>query len=192
MKDKNELNKLNKLNNKKYGVYVGRFCPLHINHEKIIRELIKDFGYDGSLVVIGSSNAPLTKRNIFTYSDRKGFIKKLFPDVRVTGMPDFGNVPRWLEAFDDMLNLAGMTPDNTLYYGGSKEDLDYFIHDRRDVLIFDRMSGDKGGLSATKVREYLKCGEEREITKTINPMLIKEVKDIFKIRRRELIETEAK
>ncbi|MFH0780034.1 MAG: hypothetical protein V1928_04230 [Parcubacteria group bacterium] len=33
-----------------FGVFVGRFCPVQIGHETIIKKMIKDYGIDNCLI----------------------------------------------------------------------------------------------------------------------------------------------
>jgi len=176
----------------KYGVYVGRFCPVHANHEQVIREMLREFGYQKSLVVIGSSNAPATMRNIFNYSDRRHFLKTIFPKLRVVGLPDYNHVPRWLEALDDVLLLAGINPEEAVYYGGCAEDIAYFIENKREVKILDRHAGKYVKMSATLVRGLLAEGRPSKAKKYLNPLVRNEVERRFKERYHELMTAEVR
>ena len=65
----------------KIGIYLGRFQPLHINHEKIIKQMINDFGYDNSILIIGSAHTN-DERNPYSLDDRIKMIKNSFPDIK--------------------------------------------------------------------------------------------------------------
>lgn len=60
-------------------VFIGRFQPLHAGHQEVIeraRELSKNV-----LVLVGSAGVARSTRNPFTYEERRGLIKTIFPDV---------------------------------------------------------------------------------------------------------------
>ena len=76
----------------KYGIFVGRVCPLHLGHQKIIQKMIDDCGVDNCLMLIGSSNAPLSWRVLFPYMRRRNWVKRIFKQLKVIGIPDC--VPR--------------------------------------------------------------------------------------------------
>jgi hypothetical protein len=180
MKDNNNRIEL------KYGVYVGRFCPVHIKHERVIGKMLEKYGNKNSLVIVGSCNSHQNFRNIFNYSDRKYFLKSIFPELRVVGMPDYGNVPRWLEALDDILRLAGINPKEVEYFGGSAEDVSYFIDDGRKVAILNRHKGEYPDLSATFIRNCLRDRKYQEAGKYLNRKACTDIKNRFRERYRDL------
>ncbi|MCK7614297.1 NUDIX domain-containing protein [Roseibium sediminicola] len=59
-----------------YGVFVGRFQPLHIGHEAVIRAALKQV--DTLIVLIGSSAQARTPRNPFTHEERAEMFAKVF------------------------------------------------------------------------------------------------------------------
>ena len=42
---------------KKFGVYCGRFNPMHTGHGAVVRDMIIQFGIENCMLVIGSCNA---------------------------------------------------------------------------------------------------------------------------------------
>ncbi|QQS23155.1 hypothetical protein IPM19_01140 [bacterium] len=60
----------------KHAYIVGRMCPMHLGHRRLIRSMIDEFGYRNSLLLIGSCNEPQSYRNIFDYIQRRSFVKK--------------------------------------------------------------------------------------------------------------------
>lgn len=137
-----------------YGVYVGRFSPIHKGHEKIIRKMIENHGVERSLIIIGSSNNGFSLRHFFSYKERRAFILSEFPDVRLVGLPDYHRDDIWLLALDDILRLSNIDPRMVTYYGGSEEDVRFFIADKRSCEIVNRFEADIE-ISATKVRDCL-------------------------------------
>ena len=59
-----------------YGVFIGRFQPLHIGHEYVIREALKSTRK--LIVLIGSANIARDMRNPFTYDERVEMIRTAF------------------------------------------------------------------------------------------------------------------
>jgi bifunctional NMN adenylyltransferase/nudix hydrolase len=51
-----------------YGVYIGRFQPLHIGHEAVIREALTKV--ETLIVVIGSAGIAPNPVNPFTFEQR--------------------------------------------------------------------------------------------------------------------------
>jgi bifunctional NMN adenylyltransferase/nudix hydrolase len=63
-----------------YGVYIGRFQPFHIGHEKIARQLLNTC--KNIVFVIGSASSPRTIKNPFSYEERCELIRKALEDVK--------------------------------------------------------------------------------------------------------------
>lgn len=93
------------------GFFVGRLNPIHVGHEQVINYMIEACGPDNSTIVIGSSNTPTSMRHFFSYSERRNFIKSLYPDIRIIGIPDFNSDEEWLVALDDLIDSLGRTGD---------------------------------------------------------------------------------
>jgi bifunctional NMN adenylyltransferase/nudix hydrolase len=59
-----------------FGVFIGRFQPLHIGHEHMIRHALERV--DRLIVLVGSANVARNPRNPFTYADRLAMIQSAF------------------------------------------------------------------------------------------------------------------
>ncbi len=59
-----------------FGVYIGRFQPLHIGHEHVIRQALEQVKC--LIVLVGSANVARDPRNPFTYEERAGMIRSTF------------------------------------------------------------------------------------------------------------------
>jgi bifunctional NMN adenylyltransferase/nudix hydrolase len=59
-----------------FGVFIGRFQPLHIGHEHVVREALSRT--DHLIVLIGSANVARDPRNPFTYEERLAMFRKAF------------------------------------------------------------------------------------------------------------------
>lgn len=167
------------------GIYMGRFCPIHIGHMRIINSLINLYGYDNSLVFIGSCNAPISFRVLFTYADRRRWIKRLYPQLKVMGMPDVPeNDNVWMQLVDDAIDCAfPFGSQNRVFFGGSQEDIEFFYESGKQIQIVDR---DQVPVSATNIRQLLLL--ENDITKFVDPRIANEVQDIFRKRLKLLDE----
>ncbi len=161
-----------------FGVFIGRMCPIHLGHEAVIRMMLEKCGIKKSLIIIGSSNAPLSWRQTFSYVERRAFIKKIFPEIKVVGLPDYFQDEIWLTALDDLLVVAGFDLKKTVFFGGSAEDLRWFVRKGRKIKIIDRSLGKESPkISATEVRKALlyHC----DLKGLVNDIIIQDVKAVF-------------
>lgn len=67
-----------------FGVFIGRFQPLHIGHEHVIREALSRVGH--LIVLIGSANVARDPRNPFTYAEREAMFRACFPQETANGL----------------------------------------------------------------------------------------------------------
>ncbi len=162
----------------KHGVYVGRFNPVHLGHVKVIKAMLERFGPDRSLLVIGSSNTPQSLRHFFTYDERKGLIRKIFPDLKMVGLPDYHDDKVWLSALEDILNVAGFPLSETVFFGGSQEDVRFFEDEKYNTHLMNRFEGDHARISATEVRDALLMS--RELEALVHPAVKDDLAKMFK------------
>lgn len=59
-----------------FGVFIGRFQPLHVGHEHVIRQALEQVGR--LIVLVGSANVARDPRNPFTFTERKAMIRSAF------------------------------------------------------------------------------------------------------------------
>ena len=59
-----------------FGVFIGRFQPLHIGHEHVIRQAMEQV--KTLIVLVGSANIARDPRNPFTYAEREAMIRSAF------------------------------------------------------------------------------------------------------------------
>lgn len=66
---------------KKYdlAVFIGRFEPLTLGHEKVIQEALKQA--DAVAILIGSAGGNRSHRNPWLYSERQEMLRKAFPEA---------------------------------------------------------------------------------------------------------------
>jgi bifunctional NMN adenylyltransferase/nudix hydrolase len=59
-----------------FGVFIGRFQPLHIGHEHVIARALEQV--DRLIVLVGSASQARDPRNPFTYAEREGMLRSAF------------------------------------------------------------------------------------------------------------------
>ncbi len=59
-----------------FGVFIGRFQPLHLGHEHTIRHALSKV--DRLIVLVGSANIARNPRNPFTYDERVAMLRSAF------------------------------------------------------------------------------------------------------------------
>jgi len=111
---------------KSIGIFVGRCQPLHLGHKQIIDKMIEDCGIENSLVILGSTNEHNTANNPFTFEQRIEMIKKVWPDILVTGIDDEDKDNEWLLEFRMLLDLV---------YIHETEDLDFTLYCGEDSYV---------------------------------------------------------
>jgi hypothetical protein len=162
-----------------HGFFIGRLNPIHIGHEQVIDHMIETHGIDNSAVVIGSSNAETSMRHFFSYVERRAFIKTLYPELDVVGLPDYKGDAPWLQALDDIIEFKygqGSAPQAE-FFGGSEEDVGFFLAAGRRVRILNRYDGTTPKISASEVRDSLL--HERPLEGLLNPKIACQVAELF-------------
>ena len=162
----------------KYGIFVGRCAPLHLGHQKIIQKMIDDCGVNNCLMLIGSSNTPLSWRVLFPYMRRRNWVERIFKQLKVIGIPDcVNNDTEWFMMLDDYITsvFPEARKEDIIFYGGKQEDVIFFYsHENRSVEIVNRY---ELPISASQVREMLLLN--LDISTVVDPRIAKEVKEVF-------------
>ena len=115
---------------KMYNIYLGRFCPLHNEHLKIIRELENK---ENSLILIGSATTT-NRKTPYPYSVRYSWIKSnLIPNskIKILPLPDIKSNIEWIillmTTIINTFNIKDL--DNKLeFHCGSNNDIKDIIH----------------------------------------------------------------
>lgn len=165
----------------KIGVFVGRLSPPHIGHQRIIDRMIEERGIENCVCFLGSSVSPMTWRNLFNYNERCKWVKILYPNLRVVGIPDTidNNNYMWCDMLEDYIAAIFPTNSGILYYSGSKIDAAFYhkegvLHKKRETRIIDRSIID---VSASKIRHRLEKG--KSIKGLVDKLIIEDVTTIF-------------
>lgn len=161
------------------AVLVGRFNPVHLGHIEVIKSAIATFGEENCILIIGSQNHPMTLRHFFSFNERLGFLKLLFPDIKISGLPDFESDKDWVSALDNMLETTfGKQNLDFIYYGGCEEDISFFVDIGRTTKILNRFDGTTPKVSATEVRDALIL--DRPLEGLLPESISEKVRETFK------------
>ena len=154
--------------NKKYkvGLYVGRFQPIHIGHESIIRRMLLEC--ERVIIAVGSAQESGTERNPFSLEQRADLISNIFYRERIEGrlkiMPledreNPSNDASWGDyVFQKVYRRFYIFPD-AVYEGEEVERNTWY--DNLDVTIVKVPRSDIP-VSATELRALIKNREYTE------------------------------
>lgn len=159
------------------GVYIGRLNPIHLGHEAVIKEMLGQFGAENCLLILGSSTSSFSQRHFFSFGERKNFVKKIFPELEIFGLPDFPTDEQWLFELDKLLLGKNFDPKDTVFFGGCEQDLVWFLETERQCQILNRFDGTTPIVSATQIRHLLASNEP--VDHFLNPLIVNEVKNLF-------------
>ena len=162
------------------GIYMGRFSPIHIGHEAVIEKMLEKYGEVRSLILIGSINNPISARHLFSYKERRDFIKTLYPNLDIIPLPDHDSDEEWLAMLRDILRSFTFHDKSIEFFAGSKEDVQFLIDNGFKCTIIDRYDGTTPPISATQVRNALANNES--LDGLVNPKLHDLIRSTHKVR----------
>ena len=81
------------------ALFIGRFQPFHHGHYEVIKKLLKL--HEELIIVIGSSESPISEKNPFTADERKLMIIRSFNEselsrITIAFVPDINDHSRWV------------------------------------------------------------------------------------------------
>jgi nicotinic acid mononucleotide adenylyltransferase len=137
----------------KVNVLVGRMSPMHYGHIRLIKQMTTD-NDSKNIIFLGSSNSPLSFRNIFSYNERKYFLNKIIPEnIHILPIADMSDDRHWKECLYDTLKLIA-EPEEITFYTGSEKDIYYFeLHRNSKIVIVDRE--EINNISSTQLRNIM-------------------------------------
>lgn len=150
-----------------YGVFIGRFQPLHVGHTHIIDEALKQV--DTLIVVIGSATSARTIKNPFTYAERKHVLEQQYRHERATGRlrivsvgdnaaddEAWANLVRFrveMQIMGDLgINVDGLKDRKIALAGYGKDASSFYLNMFPDWSNI-QIEAQKGTLNSTQVRE---------------------------------------
>lgn len=170
------------------GVYVGRFNPLHKGHVRTLEQMVLNHPRL-CLLMIGSCNAPLGLRNLFTYRERRDFIRLLYPNLRIVPLADYPSDDDWFSALTDLVEAAFPFYHRVNLYCGDVADISTFQHQEKvTVQVVDRY--EEQVYSATEVRHALMMDQRDNLVNLLPPQLVQPVYDLGRQRLEELLRGE--
>ena len=144
------------------GLYIGRFQPIHVGHESIIRRMLDEC--EIAIIAIGSAQEGGTMKNPFTCAHRADLIENVFYRERIEGRlkivpvndrKEIANDASWGNyVFKCVDNFTHLTPD-VIYEGEEAERATWY--DELDVDVV-RVPRNIIPVSATKLREAILKG----------------------------------
>lgn len=166
-------------------VYIGRFSPMHYGHQAIIQSMVQVAPND-HLVLLGSCNTPIAARHLFKFTDRLNFIKAIFPEAKIAGLPDFPyDNDSWFASLDHIIALTGKDPKKTTFIGGCDADVQWFKDNDRQWTVIDRKWGITHDISGTEIRTFLAQGNKEKLADFIDGRILDNVVETFKQRWKE-------
>lgn len=156
-------------------VFLGRFSPLHLGHQKIIDKMISLYGIENCLLLIGSSNV-INERTPYSFSFRKKLIKTIYPKINILPLIDVNDDHLWL---DIVKKLETKLKTEFIFLGGSDRDLKQRWSKFKTKVLVNRDT-EGMGISATEVRNLLEEGKFKELEKFLDPKILKLLQKIIK------------
>lgn len=164
-----------KISEKNLLIYIGRFCPMHFGHQAIIGGVAKA-APNNHIIFVGSSNAPVTFRNLFSFTDRVDFIKAVYPQIRISGLPDFpGNNDAWFRSLDLSIALTGALKEDVVFVGGCQEDVEWFREAGRNTIVVNRFTGMTVNVSGTEIRDALITEDHMRLCGRIDSRILDQI-----------------
>jgi len=148
---------------KTLGVFIGRFQPIHNGHYEVLKKAIND--YEQVLVLVGSSEAPVSLRNPFDFQTRVNMISSgsiLDKNPFVAGVPDSAyDFNKWLHnvqsIIDSHCRKIGLEKAAIIGY---YKDAGSFWLNHFPQYEFDNIQG-RYQLNATDVRRLYFSGDNK-------------------------------
>jgi hypothetical protein len=133
--------------------------------------MIEICGIKNCICILGSSNAKVTIRNIFSSDERRIFFQTIYPNIPLIDLPDYNSGERWFSFLDKIIFNSHLPKNKSIvYFGGCEQDVDFFTKDGRETYLLNRFNGTTPIVSATEIRDCLIHG--RSIDKFVNPKII--------------------
>lgn len=180
------------------GYLCGRMQHIHIGHQHLIDMLLMTC--DRALIMLGSSQESRTKRNPFTYDERKELLQMIYSKECANGrmiikpLPDMSENPEAAEnvnatwgryVFSHVMSAMDKNPD-VMIYGNDEARSKWFdkadIKDMMEIIV----PRSRINISATEIRQYLVKNDEHTWRK-FTPY---QIHDEFNRLRKTLLEIE--
>jgi len=148
------------------AIYIGRFEPFHIAHQKTV-----EHGFelaDNVLVLVGSCNGPRTIKNPWTFDERKNMIEECFPEydqlthLFIEGIKDYTyDDNTWIrkvgEVVDNLVKWKGINLRKIAVIGNDKDFSSFYLNYFPQWTFIEEPLFPPHGdsIDATKIRQLL-------------------------------------
>jgi cytidyltransferase-like protein len=171
------------------GVYIGRFNPLHRGHCQAINKMLFNHTDNHSILMIGSANASLGLRNLFTYEERRNFIKEIYPKLKIVPLGDQATDKTWFSSILDIVDAVFPFFHQVHLYCGALEDISSFNCEGRVIPeVVDRYA--EQVYSATEVRRCIMMNNIPALVDLLPIDLVTPVYDLGRQRLEQLLRGE--
>ena len=143
-----------------FGVYIGRFQPLHNGHVNTIKRMWEEC--NRVIILVGSSNVARSPKNPFTFEERREMIRMEFPQKRVhiEHLDDhtydnaawFADVHSRVKAYT--MDYGAGNDFTVALYGHHKDETSFYFEQFPQWVKIDTGEYDDEILSATEIRKH--------------------------------------
>src|SRR3990167_5468874 len=141
-------------------VYIGRFQPLHLGHESVVRKALT-FA-KRVLIIIGSADSPRTPKNPFTFMERLEMIEVTFKDVmdrvKVSFSYDYPyDEKKWADEILQSITVDGRGKGVIGFIGFKKDVSSYYLDNFNDFDFVEAPPFTVSGriLNGADVRDHM-------------------------------------
>lgn len=178
----------------KVYVYIGRFQIPHFGHESVMKHAINKS--DEVLILIGSSNTLRSRKNPFSFEERKEMVKNITDKykenkkVSILALPDFERDQDWVDEVQKLVSSISNKDDQVFITGCQKTGdestfyLKLFPEWKSDFIEEVNFEG-IDVISSTKIREMFY--EDKDIPDVIS-LETKEYLSLFKKKSKVLFD----
>jgi bifunctional NMN adenylyltransferase/nudix hydrolase len=108
-------------NKVKYGVFIGRFQPLHAGHLNSINKIVEQGLIP--VILIGSAQERGTEKNPLSFVERRNLIEKEIPNVITRPLKDFKSNEDWAKnVIHTLWSISHNIKEFTFFFHNKEED----------------------------------------------------------------------
>ena len=160
-------------------VYIGRFEPFHVAHQKTVERALELA--DNVLVLVGSCNGPRTIKNPWNFNERRHMIEICFPEyndsiaLHVKGIKDYTyDDNAWIRNVGSIVNNLirdkGIDPSKVAVIGNDKDSSSFYLNYFPQWKFIEEPLYPPHGdsIDATKIRQLM-FNNDFEFTRGVLP-----------------------
>ena len=159
------------------GVIVGRFSPIHIGHEQLINEALKDCRQ--VVVIVTADN--ISKETSYSLDYRIHLVNKVYSSEiknnRLIVVPFVSNQKLDTNYGDEIFRLVKNSVHKEadyIIYGSDKNIEKCFSKDKINKLFCNKIDRNLIPISATMIRKMLKNNDKENLEKYLNICVLEE------------------